>query len=73
MLPRHFDYIFEHLRQKVRLRPEIFVNFRPEPDPTYHSDMATPLQTFTLALHFVISAFAIKTDGFNKQLVIKFY
>ena len=22
MLPSYFDYIFEHLRQKVRLRPE---------------------------------------------------
>ena len=35
MLQRYFDYIFVHLRQKVRLRPDfkpgIFVNFRPEP------------------------------------------
>ena len=37
MLPRYFDYIFVHLRHKVRLRPELslnfFSNFRPEPDP----------------------------------------
>ena len=37
MLPSYFDYIFVHLRQKVRLKPElspeIFVNFRPEPGP----------------------------------------
>ena len=38
MLPSYFDYIFVHLRQKVCLRPEqtkpeIFVNFRPKPDP----------------------------------------
>ena len=31
MLPNSFDYIFVHQTQKVRLRPEIFANFRPEP------------------------------------------
>ena len=30
MLPSYFNYIFVHLRQKARLRPEIFVNFRPK-------------------------------------------
>ena len=34
MLPSNFDHIFVHLRQKVRLRPEIFINFRPEPGPS---------------------------------------
>ena len=47
MLPNDFDYIFVHLRQKARLRPELspfefcfvnffvrnFVNFRPETGP----------------------------------------
>ena len=32
MLPSYFDRIFVLLWQKVRLRPEIFVNFWPEPD-----------------------------------------
>ena len=43
MLPSYFDYIFEHLRQKVRLRPQIKFTIlstlgpnqartRPEPD-----------------------------------------
>ena len=31
MLPSYFDYIFVHQRQKVRLRSEISVNFRPNP------------------------------------------
>ena len=34
MLPNYFDYSFVHLRQKTRLgpeKPEIFVNFRPDP------------------------------------------
>ena len=27
MLPRYFDFIFVHLRQKVRLRPELSPKF----------------------------------------------
>ena len=27
MLPSYFDYIFEHLRQKVRLRPDLNPEF----------------------------------------------
>ena len=38
MLLSYFDYIFVHLRQKARLRPKIFVNFSPEPDPTCNPD-----------------------------------
>ena len=40
ILPSYFDCIFVHLRQKsasqARIKPEIFVNFRPEsgPNPT---------------------------------------
>ena len=49
MLPIYFDYVFVHLRQKstsqARIKPEMFVNFRPEPardrpekpGPTYNS------------------------------------
>ena len=50
MLPSYFDYIHVHLRQKVRLRPDLSPKFlltlgpnpartRPEkPRPTYSSD-----------------------------------
>ena len=41
MLPRYFDYIFVHSRQKARLRPKIFVNFRPEPDPKSPARLTT--------------------------------
>ena len=36
MLPSHFDHIFEHLRQKARLRPELVPKFLPilGPNPT---------------------------------------
>ena len=49
ILPSYFDYFFVHLRQKVRLRPELSSKFlstlgpnlartRPEkPGPTYNS------------------------------------
>ena len=52
MLPSYFDYIFVHLRQKTRLRPELSPKLvstlgpnparkaRPEkPGPTYNSDV----------------------------------
>ena len=36
MLPSYFGYIFVHLKQKstsqARIKPEIFVKFRPEPE-----------------------------------------
>ena len=36
MLPSYFDYIFVHLRQKVRLRPELSLKFLSNlgPNPT---------------------------------------
>ena len=36
MLPRYFDYIFVHLRQRVRLRPELSLKFLSTlgPNPT---------------------------------------
>ena len=33
MLLNHFDYIFVHLRQKVRLRPELSPKFLSTLDP----------------------------------------
>ena len=48
MLPSYFDYIFVHLGQKVRLRPELSPNFfltlgtnSPEPDPKSPARLAT--------------------------------
>ena len=44
MLPSYFDYIFVHLRQKVRLRPELnpkFLSFRPETDPESPARLTT--------------------------------
>ena len=53
MLPSCFDYVFVHLTQKVRLRPELCPKFlltlgpnpartRPEkPCPTYNSDKSS--------------------------------
>ena len=49
-LPSYFAYIFVHLKQKARLRPELSQNFcqlpartRPEkPGPTYNSDLFWP-------------------------------
>ena len=52
ILPRYFDYFFVHLRQKVRLRPELSPTFLStlslnpartrtpleKPGPTYNSD-----------------------------------
>ena len=57
MFPICFDYIFVHLRQEVRLKPEIFVNFRPgpgpnptrkarlKPDPKSPARLTTPIPT----------------------------
>ena len=52
MLPIYFDHIFVHLRQKVRLRPELSPKFmstlgpnpaqaRPEPDPKSPTRLTT--------------------------------
>ena len=64
MLPSYFDYIFVHLRQKVRLRPELSLKLlsasgpnpartrtRPEkPGLTYNSESPdTDHQTLTVA------------------------
>ena len=53
MLPSYFDCIFVHLRQKVRLRPELSPKFlstlspdrtRPEKlGPTYNSALSIPV------------------------------
>ena len=57
MLQGYFDYIFVHLRQKVRLRPEIFVNFRPEPNPK------SPARLTTLGPRFELQTFAPGTNA----------
>ena len=47
MLLNYFEYIFVHLRQKsksqARIKPELFVNFRPEPDPKSPARLTTLL------------------------------
>ena len=59
MLPSYFDYIFVHLRQKVRLRPELRLKFcplldqtRPEPelDPKSPARLTTLVTTTELQL-----------------------
>ena len=52
MLPSHFDYIFVHVRQKTRLRPELSPKFcqlqariRPKPDPKSPARLTTLLRT----------------------------
>ena len=43
MLPSYFDYIFVHLRQKVRLRPELSPKFMstsgPKPTRKFRADL----------------------------------
>ena len=45
LLPNYFDFIFVHLRQKstsqARIKPEIFVIFRPERDPKSPARLTT--------------------------------
>ena len=52
MLPNYFDYIFVHLRQKstsqAQIKPEIFVNFRPEPNPNPTQKARPDLQLCTM-------------------------
>ena len=38
MLPSYFDYIFVHIRQKARLRPELSPKLVSTLGPTYNSD-----------------------------------
>ena len=56
MLQNYFDYVFGHLRQKVRLRPETFVNLRPEPKPDPKSPARlTTLLCFTNLINVYLS------------------
>ena len=47
MLPFYFNYIFVHLRQKIRLRPDLNPKFlttlcsKPEPDPKSQAQLTT--------------------------------
>ena len=64
MLPSYFDYIFVHLRQKARPRPELNPEFlstlgpnpartRPEkPGPTYNSARLCLFIMFMLITHY---------------------
>ena len=64
MLPSYFDYIFEHLRQKARLRPELSLKFltilgpnpartRPEkPSSTYNSVLTINMKQVFLESFF---------------------
>ena len=63
MLLNYFEYIFVHLRQKsqsqARIKPEIFVNFRPEADPK------SPARLTTLRLRPELSPKFLSTLGPN--------
>ena len=74
MLPRYFDCAFVHLRQKVRLRPELSPKFlstlglnpaktRPEkPGPIYNSDLLTFENEQSLAVcDFLLFKFTVVT------------
>ena len=64
MLPKYFDYTLVHLRQKVRLRPELSPKIlltlspnlartlaRPEkPGPTYNSDKSNSVHSIVITV-----------------------
>ena len=62
MLSSYFDYIFVHLGPKARLRPKIFVNFRPEPDPKSPARFTTLGQTFFFLTKKVNVFFGVDRD-----------
>ena len=39
MLPNYFDYIFVHLKQKARLRPEVLSTLGPNPTRKARPDL----------------------------------
>ena len=45
MFPNYFDYIFVHLRQKARLRPELLPKFLPTLDPNPDQSRIRPEKT----------------------------
>ena len=71
MLPSYFDCIFVHLRQKVRLRPELSSKFLStlgrnaartrleKPGPTYNSEM--------IIIWPVLSSIYIEWKGYTKK------
>ena len=74
MLSSYFDYIFVHLRQKARLRPELSPKFcqleartRPEkPGSTYNS---ATMRLLTL-YHAVINSLLTLYGTFFRSLVV---
>ena len=76
MLPDYFDYIFVHLRQKVRLRPESSPRFlstlspnpartRPEPNPK------SPARLTTLCHHQTPQSPAVGGSALRTPAVIR--
>ena len=63
MLPSYFNYIFVRLRLKVRLKPEIFVNFRPESDQKNQGR----LTTLSYIVLLVIQLIAVCKYGNQKK------
>ena len=76
MLLNYFEYIFGHLRQKsksqARIKPEIFVNFRPKPGPSptrkARPDLqfCAPLNEFTFYVNY-LSIALLFTPYFYKK------
>ena len=58
-LRRYFDYIFVHIKKKVRLRPELspkfFFNFKPEPDPKSPARLTTLGKNPALSMPIIIN------------------
>ena len=72
MSPSYFDYIFGSLKTKstrqARIKPENFVNFRPEPepDPKSQARLTTMFQEYELQTIIIIIIIFIIRRSFNK-------
>ena len=72
MLPSYFDYISAHLSQKARLRPKIFVNFRPEPVPKMPARLTTLfLNVKDLVLSNYFKMREMWSNGIEKAIFFK--
>ena len=70
MLPSYFDYIFVHLKQKVRLRPELSPNFLSilDPNPTRKAGPTYNSDSNTIKIKFCDVAQSV-SPGFKTQFV----